>query len=578
VRIPQPRERLAGLALVSIACIAVAAPAHAITPTISEFSNGLTASSHPTSITVGPDGNLWFVEYQSPGRIGKITTSGAIAEVAVGGSTPNFTMNPQINGIEPGPDGQLWFTEGLNPGKVGRIDPSTGAVQELATGNVSPGFRLNSGPEEIARGPDGNLWFAEVSNPGAIAQISTVGVVSEHTTGLTAGSEPNSITPVAAADGNLWFTETKSGANAIGRIVPGTAAIAEFSAGLVPDGSPRDIVPGPDGNVWFTQFNNPGYIGRITLSGTISEIATGGVTPGFTANVNPDGIATGPDGALWFTEFHQPSGPAAVGRFDPTTGTVQEFPTPTSVSGPFQIVQGPDGNMWFTESAATKIARITTPPAATTTGSSGVTAHSATITGTGDGHAQPTSFHIEYGPLGGATSSTAEQPLGGSSVSGALTGLKAGTSYQARVVVTNPTGSTAGAFVQFRTASAAPVISGARESAKRWREGKALPRMSRKRKPPVGTTISFTLDQPARVKFTFQGCAPKSKRHRKCRRLVALAALSFNGHAGANKVRFQGRISRRKRLKPRAYVLAIYAANSAGQISKAARLRFTIVR
>ena len=592
MRIPQPRERLAGLALVSIACLAVAAPARAITPTITEFSNGLTAFSDPTSITVGPDGNLWFVEYPTPGRIGKITTSGVITEVAEGGTTPNLPLNPQIAGIEPGPDGQLWFTEGRNDGHVARINPGTRAVQDMATGGVSPGFTINNVPEEIAAGPDGNLWFVESGNPNAaIAQITTAGVITEHTTGLTANSEPNSITPVAAADGNLWFTENRSGANAIGRIVPGTGAITEFSSGLVPNGGLRDIVPGPDGNVWFAQLNNPGHIGKITPSGAITEVATGGVTPGFTANVNPVGIATGPDGAVWFTEFHQPSGPGAVARFDPATGTVQEFPTPTANSAPDQIVRGPDGNMWFTEFAATKIARITTPPAATTTGASGVTAHSATITGTGDGHAQPTSFHIEYGPVGGTTASTAEQPLGGSSVAAALTGLTQGTTYQARVVVTNPTGSMAGAFVQFTTASAAPVVSRARESAKRWRVGRSLPQISRKRRPPVGTTITFTLDQQAQVRFNFQvfqtgrkdigGCAPKSKRNRnkpKCKRRVMIAALFFNGHAGVNKVRFQGRISRRKRLKPRAYVLAINAYNSAGQGSKTVRLRFTIVR
>src|SRR5436305_9847422 len=169
----------------------------------------------------------------------------------------------------------------------------------------------------------------------------------------------------------------------------------------------------------------------ITPGGTITEVATGGVTPGFTANGNPDGIATGPDGALWFTEFHQGSGSGGIGRFDPATGTVQEFSTPTALSAPLQIVQGPDGNMWFAESAATKIARITTPPAAATTAASAVSASSATVTGTADGHAQPSPFHIDYGPVGGATASSAEQPLGSSAVSGTLTGLTQGTNYQA---------------------------------------------------------------------------------------------------------------------------------------------------
>jgi virginiamycin B lyase len=539
----------------------------------------MTAFGEPTSITVGPDGNLWFTEYAAPGRIGKITTAGAITEVAVGGTTPGLPTNPQIAGIEPGPDGLLYFTEGRNNGHLARINSATAAVQDLATGGVSPGFSMNNGPEEIGLGADGNIWFAEVGNPNAaIGRITTSGVVTEFTGGLTVSSQPVSITPSPASDGNLWFTETKTGANAIGRLDTGTGGITEFSSGLSPNGSPRDIVPGPGGNVWLTEFNNPGHIAMVTPGGAISEVATGGITPGFGADTNPNGIAQGPDGALWFTEFHQPSGPAAVGRFDPSTGTVQEFPTPTTSSGPFQIVKGPDGNMWFTEFGAAKIARITTPPVAATTGASAVTATSAAITGTGDGHAQPTSFHIEYGPVGGATANTADQPLGTSAVAGSLNGLSPGTAYQARVVVSNPTGATAGNFVQFTTPTVAPAIHGARQSAKRWREGKKLARISRTRHLPVGTTFSFTLDQAAKVKLAFQAVHSCKRHRRKCKRLTGAGSLAVAGHPGTDKVRFQGRLSRHKRLKPGAYRLTITARNAAGQTSKPVRLRFTIVK
>jgi hypothetical protein len=51
-----------------------------------------------------------------------------------------------------------------------------------------------------------------------------------------------------------------------------------------------------------------------------------------------------------------------------------------------------------------------------------------------------------------------------------------------------------------------------------------------------------------------------------------------NGHAGTNKVRFQGRLSRTKKLQPGRYTLTITAIDSAGNRSNAKTTSFTIVR
>jgi sugar lactone lactonase YvrE len=65
---------------------------------------------NPTSITTGPDGNLWFTE---PGAldeggwsIGRITTAGVITEFII---PPAGLSVPW--GIAAGPDGNLWFTD-----------------------------------------------------------------------------------------------------------------------------------------------------------------------------------------------------------------------------------------------------------------------------------------------------------------------------------------------------------------------------------------------------------------------------------------------------------------------------------
>jgi streptogramin lyase len=41
------------------------------------------------------------------------------------------------------------------------------------------------------------------------------------------------------------------------------------------------------------------------------------------------------------------------------TGTITEFPVPTSGSAPEGIAAGPDGNLWFSEQSGNKIGRIT---------------------------------------------------------------------------------------------------------------------------------------------------------------------------------------------------------------------------
>jgi streptogramin lyase len=66
-------------------------------------------------MTTGPDGNLWFVEFNG-NAIGRITPRGAITEF------PLPTGNSGPSSITTGPDGALWFTE--NDGnRIGRFSP-----------------------------------------------------------------------------------------------------------------------------------------------------------------------------------------------------------------------------------------------------------------------------------------------------------------------------------------------------------------------------------------------------------------------------------------------------------------------
>ncbi|MHB8645916.1 MAG: virginiamycin B lyase family protein [Thermomicrobiales bacterium] len=64
------------------------------TPIITEFSTGITAVSRPTGIAAGPDGNIWFTEFNG-NNIGRATIAPPIvtaAAPAVGGTTGGTTV------------------------------------------------------------------------------------------------------------------------------------------------------------------------------------------------------------------------------------------------------------------------------------------------------------------------------------------------------------------------------------------------------------------------------------------------------------------------------------------------------
>jgi hypothetical protein len=121
--------------------------------------------------------------------------------------------------------------------------------------------------------------------------------------------------------------------------------------------------------------------------------------------------------------------------------------------------------------------------------------------------------------------------------------------------------------------------------------GDKLPSVAKNPRIPVGTTFSFTLNEQAHVSFAFikQASGRTVKGHcvgptktnlnkPRCKRGVTAGSLSFMGHTGLNKLAFQGRISRSKKLTPGRYTLVIAATNATGGRSASHSLRFTIVK
>jgi streptogramin lyase len=259
-----------------------------ITPSgeVTEFGLGITPAAGLAGIAAGPDGNVWFTE-RTGHKIGRITPSGAITEFSTG-----LTANTDIYGITAGPEKDMWFTETFN-NHIGKIDPSTGKITELPAGQSGAIFT------KIVAGPDGNLWYT-VSNQALIGKMTPTGTStssnalpsSDCTSGYPASCPyPESI--AVGREDDLWFDEATG--NAIGRITT-TGLISEYTGGLTHGAHVADLAAGPEGNMWFTE-SAVDQVGRITPSGTISEFGSG-----ISKGAKPFGIALGPDENLWVTE------------------------------------------------------------------------------------------------------------------------------------------------------------------------------------------------------------------------------------------------------------------------------------
>lgn len=256
----------------------------------------LPASSRPRGITLGPDGNVWFTEYNSD-KIGRITPAGDITEFPLPTTNPPGLRGP--HSITPGTcigGGSvcLWFTEEkLN--RIGVITTTGGAITENECSTCA-GNAL-SGPRDIVMGPDGNMWFTQQLGQ-RIGKMTTGGYMDntmEYTSGLTA--------------------------------------------------SPLGIAAGPDGNVWFTTTANK--IGSITSAGAITEYDVHGNCG------TPLTVTLGPDDALWYTCYAQ-SGIGWTDPFDPNNPGWQTLYALDSY--PTGIVSGPFDYLWVFEEDARNVA------------------------------------------------------------------------------------------------------------------------------------------------------------------------------------------------------------------------------
>jgi hypothetical protein len=129
-----------------------------------------------------------------------------------------------------------------------------------------------------------------------------------------------------------------------------------------------------------------------------------------------------------------------------------------------------------------------------------------------------------------------------------------------------------------------------RLSRKRFRLGSALPSAAA---VGTGTVIRFRLSEAAAVRLSFSRALPgrrvrgacrkptrRNRGRRRCTRFVNVrgVAITRSLGAGARRINFAGRISRRRSLKPDVYRLTLVARDQAGNASRPDRAKFTLLK
>ena len=249
-------------------------------------------STHPWTITAGSDGALWVTE-MSGDKIVRIPTSATPAN-------PNLTVyalpaTDAIGGVQPigivtGPDGALWFTE-YNSNRIGRL-PATGA-QGVVEYPIPSEISRSTSP---VAGADGAVWFKELA-VHKIGRIPTTATVAK--TGITEfplPSPPDSIgggsgfqALAVGLDGALWFTEQSRNVRLARMGAAATVAnpgVTDYAAvgdqgGLIAGPSVwynRPIVADPNGAMWFTGASEILRAGGSTVV-TFAGLPTGCVDP-----------------------------------------------------------------------------------------------------------------------------------------------------------------------------------------------------------------------------------------------------------------------------------------------------------
>jgi virginiamycin B lyase len=282
------------------------------------------------------------------GRLSRTLLQGDAARyVAVDFAVPN--SDSALHDITVDPRGVAWVNE-LNQYKLGRFDPKT---YEFAQVDPPPGAKKLSvlnhmGPP--ARGAGDSIWMAEVGANRRWLQFDTRNMEFTDYPAPPEFKGPLSGNSLRV-DPNGKMVWSTAGT----RIVGLNIATKQFVAYDIPTWVETKQYPGAygidvaaDGRVWFAE-REVNKIGRLDpVTGKIDEFPTPG-------NDVPRRMGADWEGNVW-VGFHETG---KLVKIDEKYGTMTYYQPPTPNNGSYHAVADPRNKMiWLTEQTADKIARF----------------------------------------------------------------------------------------------------------------------------------------------------------------------------------------------------------------------------
>jgi virginiamycin B lyase len=226
-------------------------------------------------------------------------------------------------------DGSIWYTGQLS-NKMGRLDPKTGQFKEYAL------KRAQTAPHGLVEDKDGNIWFTG-NFAGLIGKLDPkTGEVTEYKMPDPAAKDPHTL--IFDHRGILWFTVQQG--NFIGRIDPKSGEVKVVHP-PTDKARPYGMAVNSKGQVFIVEFGT-NKVATIDDSMTVKEF------PLPDPAARPRRIAIDDQDMIWYTDFSR----GYLGRLDPATGKVTEWPSPSGPkSEPYGIVFT-KGALWYNEANA----------------------------------------------------------------------------------------------------------------------------------------------------------------------------------------------------------------------------------